>query len=121
MCDYINTHDDLITIKTFGEYRVMTKKVMMVIDEAHNVDRKRRQTSRNERGEESKARTQRAKALIADIKRGEIGKEEVEKRLVCIFGRGSQHEIETVTTKEKIVERIKEIAKREVQFENGKR
>ena len=63
------------------------------------------------------AMTQRAKALIADIKRGEIGKEEVEKRLDGIFGRGIRHEIETATTKEKIVERIEEIAKREEQFE----
>ena len=90
------------------------KKVMMVIKEAHNVERKRRQTSRKERGEASRAMTQRAKALFAHIKRGEIRKEEIERRLYGIFGRGSLHEIET-TTREKIVERIKEIAKREEQ------
>ena len=116
-CDFINTHEDLISITTFGEYRDVMKKVMKVIKEAHNTERKRRRTSRKERDEASRAMTQRAKALIADIKRGEIRKEEVEKRLDGIFGRGSRHEIETATTKEKIVERIEEIAKREEQFE----
>ena len=86
------------------------KKVMMVIKEAHNVERKRRQTSRKARSEVLVAMTQRAKAVIADIKRGVIGQEEVEKRLDGIFGRCSRHEIETATTKEKIVERNDEIA-----------
>ena len=81
VCDYINAHEDIIAITTFGEYREVMRKVMRVIKEAHNVERKRRQTSRKERGEASRAMTQRAKALIADIKRGEIGKEEAEKRL----------------------------------------
>ena len=117
VCDYISAHEDLIKITTFGEYRVVMKKVMKVIKEAHNTERKRRQTSRKERDEASRAMTQRAKALIADIKRGEIRKEEVEKRLDGIFGRGSRQEIEKATTKEKIVERIEEIAKREEQFE----
>ena len=47
----------------------------------------------------------------------EIRKDEIERRLDGIFGRGSRHEIETATTKEKIVERIEEIAKRQAQFE----
>ena len=47
--DFINAHEDIITITTFGEYRVMMRKVMRVIKEAHNTERKRMQTSRNER------------------------------------------------------------------------
>ena len=81
MRDFIDAHEDLIKITTYGEYRVVMRKVMRVIKEAHNTERKRRQTSRKERGEASRAMMQRAKALIADIKRGEIGKEEAEKRL----------------------------------------
>ena len=77
MCDFINSHEDLITIKTFGEYREVMRKVMKVIKEAHNVERKRRQTSRKERGEASRAMTQRAKAVIADIKRGRMREEEI--------------------------------------------
>ena len=117
MCDYISAHEDLIKITTFGEYRDVMKKVMKVIKEAHNTERKRRQTSRKESGEASRAMTQRAKALIADIKRGGIRKEEAEKRLDGIFGRGGRHDIETAMTKEEIDERIEEIAKREEQFE----
>ena len=46
VCDYINTRDDIIHITTFREYREVMKKVMNVIKEAHNKERKRRQTSR---------------------------------------------------------------------------
>ena len=46
VCDYINAHEDLICITTFEEYRVVMLKVMMVIKEADNVERKRRLTSR---------------------------------------------------------------------------
>ena len=49
VCDFINAHEDLIRITTFGEYRVVMKKVMMVIKEAHNVEGKRRQTARKKR------------------------------------------------------------------------
>ena len=42
VCEFINTHQDLITITTFGEYRVVMKKVMNVIEEAHSIERKRR-------------------------------------------------------------------------------
>ena len=65
MCDYINTHEDLIQITTFSEYRVVMKKVMMVIKEAHNVERKRRQTARKKRTEESSKTTQKVKSLLA--------------------------------------------------------
>ena len=44
MRDFINTHEDLISITTFGENRVVMKKVMRVIKEAHNVEKKRRQS-----------------------------------------------------------------------------
>ena len=49
VCDFISTHDDLIHITTFGEYRVVMLKVMRVIKEAHNSERKRRQTSRKKK------------------------------------------------------------------------
>ena len=39
MCDFINAHEDIITITTFGEYRDVMKKVMKVIKEAHNVEK----------------------------------------------------------------------------------
>ena len=44
-------------------------------------------------------------------------KETIEEKLDEIFGKGSHQEIESVTTIEKIVERIAEMAKREEQFE----
>ena len=46
VCDLINTHDDLIHITAFGEYRRAMLKVIRVIKEADNVERKRRQTKR---------------------------------------------------------------------------
>ena len=54
--------------------------------------------------------------MISDIKRGGMRKEEVQKRLEEIFGNGSSVEIEGVTTNEKIVERIRELSKREAQY-----
>ena len=72
VCDFINAHDDIIQIATFGEYKCVMKKVMWVIKEAHNVERERRQTSRKKRSEDAKTRTQRAKALVAQIKRGRL-------------------------------------------------
>ena len=57
VCDFINEHDDIIHIATFGEYKCVMKKVMMVIMEAFNVERKRRQTSRMMRGDDAETRT----------------------------------------------------------------
>ena len=85
VCDYINAHEDIIDISSFGEYEVAMKKGMNVIKEAHFVERKRRQTAREEKSEEAVKRTQRAKALIATIKRGKMRKEDVMKRLDEIF------------------------------------
>ena len=42
---------------------------MKVIKEAHNLERKRRQTTRKRKNDEAKERTQKAKALIARVKR----------------------------------------------------
>ena len=39
VCDFINTHEDLIHITTFGEYREVMRKVMKVIKEAHHTER----------------------------------------------------------------------------------
>ena len=79
VCEYINAHEDLIHITTFGEYKEVMKKVMMVIREARNVERKRRQTSRKKKEAETKAMTQRAKSLIASIKGGRMTKDDIEK------------------------------------------
>ena len=62
-------------------------------------------------------RTQRVKALIAIIKQGKISKEEIERNIEKMFGKGCKEEIEKVTTIEKIVERVEEMSKREAQFE----
>ena len=42
VCNFITAQEDLIHITTFGEYRVVMRKVTNVIKEAHNVERKRR-------------------------------------------------------------------------------
>ena len=54
VCDFINAHDDLITITSFAEYKVAMKKVTKVIKEAHLVERKRRQSARKNRGVEAR-------------------------------------------------------------------
>ena len=51
VCDFINAHENLVHITSFREYRVVMLKVMRVIKEAHNTERKRR---RQPRGEEVK-------------------------------------------------------------------
>ena len=89
---------------------------MMVIKEAHLVERKRRQTSRKKKALDETTTTQRAKTLITKIKRGEVRREEVERRLEEIFGQGSREEIENARTNQEIAERIEEMAKREEQF-----
>ena len=98
------------SITSFSEYRVVMKKVMRVIKEAHNVEKKRRQSFRNKKTDEWISRKQKAKAFIRDIRRKAIGKEIIEK-LDDIFGRGSSKEIEKATITEKIIERIEELSK----------
>ena len=68
VCNFINAHEELIRITTFGEYRTVMRKVMRVIREAHNAEKKRRQTSQKRKSAEVTKRTQRAKALISRIK-----------------------------------------------------
>ena len=92
-------------------------KVMKVIKEADNAERKRRQTKRKEKCDDVKKTMQRAKALIADIKGGRKRKEEVERRLESIVGKGSREEIANTTTDEKTVMRVVELSRREEQFE----
>ena len=58
VCDFINAHEDLIHLTTFGEYRDVMRRVMKVIKEAHNVEKKRRQTSRKRKREEVSIKTQ---------------------------------------------------------------
>ena len=101
VCDFINAHDDLINITTFGEYRGVMRKVMRVIKEAHNTQRKKRQSGKKKPDEEARKRTQRAKALIAIVKQGKMSKDEVMGRLEEIFGRGSSQERECLVEREK--------------------
>ena len=117
VCDFLNAHEELVRITTFCEYRVVMRKMMRVIREAHIVERKRRQSTRKKRKDESKTRMQKAKALIAEIRRGAMRKEDIEKRLEKIFGVGNGQEIEKATSKEKIVERIEVMSRREAQFD----
>ena len=117
VCDFINAHEDIITITTFGEYRDVMRKVTNVIREANNVERRRRQTSRKKKEVGTKAVTQRAKSLIASVKGGRMSKDDIERSPEAIFGKGSSKEIAEATTNQKIVERIEEMSKREVQFE----
>ena len=41
LCDLINTHDDLVRITSFREYREAMNRVMMVIKEAHNREKQK--------------------------------------------------------------------------------
>ena len=121
VCDFINAHEDLINITTFDEYLDMMKKVMRVIKEVHITEKKRRHTAQKKRSDETNARTQRTKGLITEIKRGKMRKGEIIRRLESIFGEGSGREIETATTREKVIERITEMSKAEEQFEEWER
>ena len=91
--------------------------VMKVIREANNVERKRRQTKRKDKCDEVKKTMQRAKALISDFKGGGVERQEIERRLESIFGKGSREEIAKATTDVKIVERVMKLSRREEQFE----
>ena len=84
VCDFISSHDELINITTFGEYRNVMKNVMSVMKETHNTERKRRWAVKNEKSEERRTRTKRAKALIPQIKRGEMRKEDILGRVELI-------------------------------------
>ena len=70
MRDFINAHEEIISITTLGEYRVVMKKVMKVIKEARNDERKRRKTTMKKSVEEASKRTQRAKSFVPEIRRG---------------------------------------------------
>ena len=48
VCNFINAHEELIQITSFGEYRMVMNKVMRVIKEAHNTERKRRRHNTRE-------------------------------------------------------------------------
>ena len=112
MFDFINANEELIQITSLRELRVVMKRVMRVAKEAHGVQRKRMQSVRKKKRENAMARTQRAKSLISDIKRGRSRKEDIEKRLEEIFGKGSGEEIGMATTMEKFPERIEEMSKK---------
>ena len=117
ICNFINAHEDIIQITTFGEYKVAMKNAMSVIKEAHNVERKRRQMAWKNKIEETSKTIQKAKALIVSIKRGQMENEEIKRKLDAIFGKGSHQEITNARTTEKIIERIEEMSKQEQQYE----
>ena len=102
MCVYLNTHEELIRITLFAEYMNVMLKVMRVVKEARNFEKKRRLTSR--KSDEMTVRKQKAKALFAGIRRGGISKEDIKRRLEEFFGKGSSKEIETATTADKCIE-----------------
>ena len=85
VCDFLNAHEIPICITTFGKYIVVMKKIMIVIKEAHAVEREMRQTARKRFCEETTARTQRAKALKAAVKRGGMSMVAIERKLDEIF------------------------------------
>ena len=93
---------------------------MNVIREAHNVERKRRQATRKKKGDDLTARIQRTKTLITLITHGDIEREEIERKIEEIFGKGSHKEIENVTAREKIVERIWRRPKPSNSLKNGR-
>ena len=76
MCEYINTHEELIHITTFQEYRDVMRKVMKIIKEEHNLERKRRHISKK-KSEEAKERTQKAKTLVIRVQRAELRKDDI--------------------------------------------
>ena len=117
VCDFINAHEDINHITSLGEYRCVMLKVIKAIKEADNVERKRRRTKRKDKCDEAKKTMQRAKALIADIKRGSMERQEVERMLESIIGKGSHEEIANATMNEKIVEMAIELSRREEHFE----
>ena len=90
---------------------------MSVIKEANNTERKIRWAAKNDKSEEKRTRTQRAKAPISMIKRGEIRKEDISRRVELIFRKGSWQEVENATANEKFIERITELSKREEAFD----
>ena len=106
VCGFINEHEDFIHITTFGEYKEVMKKVMRVIKESHNTEKKRRQTAGKKKCDEVKARTQKAKSLIAALRQGRVRKADIVRRFEDIFGKGSGQEIENEATNESIVMRI---------------
>ena len=54
MCDFIDIFEVIITIETIGEYRDVMRKVMKAIKEAHNVQKKRRETTCREKSYETR-------------------------------------------------------------------
>ena len=63
VCNFINAREGLIGIKSFGEYREVMRKVVKVIKEANNVEKKRRQTARKEMREEVKNENSTGKSI----------------------------------------------------------
>ena len=75
---------------------------MRVIKEAYNAERKRRQTTRTKKCDETAVRKQKAKTLISMIRRGGMKKEDIIRRVEEVFGKGSSQEIVKAVTNEKI-------------------
>ena len=69
VCDFVNRRDDLTCITTFGEYRKVMLKVMRVIKEAHNIERKRRETTRKKKRDETSEKTESKGVDLNDTER----------------------------------------------------
>ena len=54
VCDFIDIFEVIINIETIGEYRDVMRKVMKAIKEAHNVQKKRRETTCREKSYETR-------------------------------------------------------------------
>ena len=87
MCDFINAHEELVHITAFGECRDVIRRIMRVIKEAHNTQRKRRLSGKKKRSDETMKRTQRAKALVAIVKHGKMTKVEAREGWRRYFGK----------------------------------
>ena len=74
VCDYINTHEGIIHITSFHEYREVMRKIMKVIKEAHNLERKRRQTTRKRKNDEAKKKNSEGQSVDSQSKERRIEK-----------------------------------------------
>ena len=109
MISLTHTHEDLINITTLEEYRLVMLKEIRVVKEAHLVEKKRKQTTGKEKRDAATKMVRKAKALIDIVKQGKMSREEIERNVEVIFGKGSRQELEGATTMEDVVERVVEL------------
>ena len=71
----------------------------------------------NDRSEELSKRTQKSNALIENKRGRGMRRKEIERRLEEVLGGCSKKDIETATTIENMVKRIKEMSKKEARLD----